>query len=370
MTYREQVGAQTQEQPERNGLADFLQAIAEASGRGYGYQGQTENGATPFGRYGMFMENWPSWSAAAGIGGHDMWDADAQDRVAGFFGQKFFQRYGSWDMVAGAWFAGQHSADLVMRRGKGVRGFTNDVTQNFVARYQKGQERLQQGFEVTKVPISALKFVNNTSGGGRGWIDPVAGQSSYSDSFLVPRSNKTGIHGAIDVYAKKGTPVVAPVGGTVLGAKTNDGKGGNWVQVRGTDGLVYYFAHMDGSPTVKKGQTVTAGAHLGFVGDSGNARGTSPHLHFSIKRGGTPINPYSYLQGSQNSGNTYTPDATGSQFTLGEQEPSSTSDKYNALLQSVSDQVAGGQRTDWRKLSEESVENTELLDQRTEQIGI
>ena len=335
------------------GLADFLEAIHQAEGTGYGSVGQTVNGVTPFGHYGMLQENWPSWSAAAGIRGHDMFDPAAQDRVAGFFGQKLFQRYGSWDMVAGAWFAGQQTADFFMRNGKGVKGFTAPETQEFLNRFTSAYESIQGSDANPQVPVSALKWINNVGGGGQGWINPIAGESEYSNSFQVARpGTKTGIHGAIDVYSARGTPIVAPVGGKILASRVNDGKGGNWVQMLGNDGLTYYFAHMEGMPRVAAGQQVGAGANLGFVGDSGSAKGTKPHLHFSIKRSGVLVNPYSYLEGAHNSGNTFQPQQ-GNEFVINE---APVKDKFNSLLESVSNQVASGARVDYRTLESAGVE--------------
>jgi hypothetical protein len=171
---------------------------------------------------------------------------------------------------------------------------------------------------------------------------PVAGANEYSNSFLVPRNNKSGIHGAIDVYAKKGTPVVAPVGGKVLSVRYSD-IGGYTARILGDDGLTYYFAHLDGSAVVKAGSKVTAGTHIGFVGDSGNAKGTKPHLHFSIHKGNQLVNPYSYLQGSKNAGNYYAPDSMQAQV-----EDRSAKDKYTALLEMISNRAAGTERKDWR----------------------
>jgi hypothetical protein len=48
------------------------------------------------------------------------------------------------------------------------------------------------------------------------------------------------------------------------------------------------------------GAQIGAGGHIGFVGNTGSASSTSPHLHFSVKEGGRAINPKSYLDGSQN----------------------------------------------------------------------
>jgi peptidoglycan LD-endopeptidase LytH len=68
--------------------------------------------------------------------------------------------------------------------------------------------------------------------------------------------------------------------------------GGNTVWVIGAGGRVYYYAHLDGyAPDLKTGDPVTTDTVLGLVGDSGNAKGTPPHLHFGVYTSGGAINP-------------------------------------------------------------------------------
>jgi murein DD-endopeptidase MepM/ murein hydrolase activator NlpD len=87
--------------------------------------------------------------------------------------------------------------------------------------------------------------------------------------------------GAADIFAERGTPVVAMQSGTVMWAR-NDSIGGYNVGIRQDDGLVAYYAHMDQPPLVQEGQRVDTGQQIGTVGDSGNAKGTGPHLHFAV----------------------------------------------------------------------------------------
>lgn len=328
--------------PQAQGLGQFLAALKRMQGGKYGWRGRAEGSVHPFGAYGMIEENWEAWSSTAGLGGHDKWDPAGQDYVAAYWAQKLFQRYGDWDMVAAAWFAGAEDADRAARSGQGADWFQNLRTKKWVKDYRDAvaDPEIQQA----QVPKAGRRWIN-PQGAPKGWLMPVAGKAEYSNSFMVPRNNKLGIHGAIDVYAKKGTPIVAPVGGTVISVKSG-GKGGHTVRVRGNDGLVYYFAHMDQQAVVTPGEQVKPGTHLGFVGDSGNARGTSPHLHFSVRKGGVAVNPYTYLQGSKNAGNYYSPEHAAHQ----EEAQPSTRTRYNAFLESLSNQVAGGVRTDYREL--------------------
>jgi murein DD-endopeptidase MepM/ murein hydrolase activator NlpD len=68
--------------------------------------------------------------------------------------------------------------------------------------------------------------------------------------------------------------------------------GGIQVYVYGDDGITYYYAHMSKWPSgLRTGQRVNKGQVIGYVGDSGNARGT-PHLHLGMIAGGIYVNPY------------------------------------------------------------------------------
>jgi murein DD-endopeptidase MepM/ murein hydrolase activator NlpD len=89
------------------------------------------------------------------------------------------------------------------------------------------------------------------------------------------------VHGGSDLFAPRGTPVVAMQGGQVLESGENS-VGGNAVLIRGNDGLQYYYAHLDSAPSVKVGEQVGAGTYLGPVGDTGDAKGRGTHLHIGI----------------------------------------------------------------------------------------
>ena len=154
---------------------------------------------------------------------------------------------------------------------------------------------------------------------------------------------------------------MSPVGGKVLSVKKGD-IGGFTVRIRGQDGLTYYFAHMDQMSHLKVGQTVRAGNHIGFVGNSGSARRTSPHLHFSVKRGNTPVNPRTYLEGAKNSKNYFVPDGADHQ----DRGMPNMSQNLDSLLESVSNQVAGGERQDYRQMGLPDEPDSELGDKKVQ----
>jgi murein DD-endopeptidase MepM/ murein hydrolase activator NlpD len=88
-------------------------------------------------------------------------------------------------------------------------------------------------------------------------------------------------HQGIDIFARRGTPVRSATRGIVVTVGTNR-LGGRIVRVLGPGLEWHYYAHLDGYGEFAPGELVDAGDVLGFVGDTGNARGTPPHLHYGI----------------------------------------------------------------------------------------
>jgi murein DD-endopeptidase MepM/ murein hydrolase activator NlpD len=135
---------------------------------------------------------------------------------------------------------------------------------------------------------------------------PVAGLASYTDDWLAYRCCPyPHQHQGTDIFADFGTPIIAP-GPGVMESRGMGGAGGLAVWILGDDGQSYYFAHLKAFSAVKPGDRVTGGTVIGYVGDTGNAEGGRPHLHFEIHppirdakggRGsrGPAINPKPYL---------------------------------------------------------------------------
>jgi murein DD-endopeptidase MepM/ murein hydrolase activator NlpD len=132
---------------------------------------------------------------------------------------------------------------------------------------------------------------------------PVKPPYSYVDTFGAPRMEGTKYahrHEGNDIFALEGTPLVACVTGTVFGVGVAP-LGGNKLWLRGPDGFTYYYAHLRGyAPAGRNGARVQAGTVLGYVGTTGNARGTPPHLHFEIHQpNGAAIDPYPTLRAAE-----------------------------------------------------------------------
>lgn len=123
-----------------------------------------------------------------------------------------------------------------------------------------------------------------------GFICPVQGGASFIDSWGFPRSGGR-THKGVDMFAPRWTPLLAVVDGKVKFGSNS--LGGLSTHIYADNGVVYYYAHLQGFPdNITSGQRVSKGTVVGYLGNTGNARYTSPHLHFEIRPDGIAVNPY------------------------------------------------------------------------------
>jgi murein DD-endopeptidase MepM/ murein hydrolase activator NlpD len=125
---------------------------------------------------------------------------------------------------------------------------------------------------------------------------PVAGVSAarVDDTWHANRPGGRR-HEGQDIFATRGTPVRSATNGVVVRIGQN-GLGGNIVSVMGAGGRIYYYAHLERpADTIAVGDIVSAGTVLGYVGNTGNARTTPPHLHFGVYGSSGPLNPLPLL---------------------------------------------------------------------------
>ena len=129
------------------------------------------------------------------------------------------------------------------------------------------------------------------------FVFPVIGANEWSGGGWMPntQTHRGRTHPAIDIYARRGASIVSPVAGHVRSAGSGS-IGGHWIRIEGRDGNTYYFAHMDAPTNLKVGQQVGGGNIIGTVGNSGSAKTTKPHVHFSVKKNGVMVNPIKMLQ--------------------------------------------------------------------------
>ena len=139
---------------------------------------------------------------------------------------------------------------------------------------------------------------------------PVVGTVDYHDDFGEPRGALR--HQGNDLLGDKRAPVVAVEEGTVK-YWTTSSSAGCMLYLYGASGTMYEYIHLNNDVTAKNdnkgkcsegtayavpdGATVVAGQQIGYVGDSGDANGIHPHLHFEVHpNGNSAIDPFRYLQ--------------------------------------------------------------------------
>jgi len=138
------------------------------------------------------------------------------------------------------------------------------------------------GGEVPGGPVQVAPEVSAQLSSG-GFVFPIYGTASFGDSFGAPRPDVPGgWHHGEDIFAAAGTPLLAVADGTLHTIGFNR-IGGYRIWLRDTAGNEFYYAHLSAySPLAVEGRSVQAGDVIGFVGNTGDADGGAPHLHFEI----------------------------------------------------------------------------------------
>jgi murein DD-endopeptidase MepM/ murein hydrolase activator NlpD len=155
---------------------------------------------------------------------------------------------------------------------------------------------LQKRYEIEVARAAAAR------GGGAGGVSAAATPgfrcpfpgSSFIDSWGAPRSGGRR-HKGTDMMGPYGAPLYASASGVIYTG--NSGLGGRTVWLVADYGTAYYYAHLSGI-NVGNGSRVSTGDVVGYNGDTGNASGGAPHLHFEIHpggRGAAAVNPYPTL---------------------------------------------------------------------------
>ena len=195
-----------------------------------------------------------------------------------------------WDVAGLQW--------LLRKRGFRPNGTDGGFGRNTQAAVRRAQARYNLGVDgvAGAATINALKRgrgprrsnqnVGNPSGPVR-FLRPVHG------IVTSPFGQRWGrLHAGIDFGAPSGAPVGAAGRGTVVSAGWNSGGYGNLVVIQHRLGFQSWYAHLS-SVTVSVGQGVAGRTRIGYVGSTGAS--TGPHLHFEVRRNGTPLDPAPYL---------------------------------------------------------------------------
>ena len=116
------------------------------------------------------------------------------------------------------------------------------------------------------------------------------------NSWGDPRDGGRRAHRGIDIFAPRGTPIVAVTDG-IISYIGDQPKGGHCLWLTTESGTSFYYAHLDRwAPGIYEGMEVESGDLLGFVGNTGNALTTPPHLHFAVNQNDEMVNPYPILE--------------------------------------------------------------------------
>ena len=158
-----------------------------------------------------------------------------------------------------------------------------------IAQKQKELQAAQYKEELVKMALRGENPPSNAT-----WLEPVSGYtiSSPFGNRKAPKAGASTYHQGIDMACPSGTPIYATRAGTVTVASYQAGGAGYYVSINHGDGFASIYLHMT-RYVVSKGQSVTQGQLIGYVGSTGIS--TGPHLHFGISYGGTYVNPMAYL---------------------------------------------------------------------------
>jgi len=119
-------------------------------------------------------------------------------------------------------------------------------------------------------------------------------KKEIADTWAAPRGDGRK-HEGQDIFARRGTPILSATSGYIYNIGENN-LGGQTVSVISKGGRVYYYAHLDSyAHGIKIGDRVSTRTVLGYVGTTGNAQGTPPHLHFGVYTSSGAINPLPML---------------------------------------------------------------------------
>ena len=175
--------------------------------------------------------------------------------------------------------------------GEYTKVTSQDVLQSLKSKYQEIEDAAaakRKAEQVrTKVAVTS-RGGNYSRSSSKHYAVPMASYV-YISSEYGPRWGS--MHTGVDFAANTGTAIYAWKSGVITTACWSGGYG-NFIEVRHNDGTVSRYGHCS-KIAVSKGQTVSAGQTIGYVGSTGNS--TGPHLHFEIKVNGSFVNPLNYL---------------------------------------------------------------------------
>jgi len=198
------------------------------------------------------------------------------------------------DQAAAAQVALEQSRELIRVREAELLAL-QEVLEAEAAVLQEELDRASQQAEEIRTLVARQRRVDRGAQQGIYACIFDRGATRFRDTWGAPRSGGRR-HKGTDVFAAYRAPVYAITSG-VVHRHSNSGLGGIGLYLRGDDGNIYYYAHLDSiDPAARVGTRVTAGELVGRNGYSGNASRSAPHVHFELHPGGgAAINPYRWL---------------------------------------------------------------------------
>lgn len=249
------------------------------------------------------------WAEAADRAGEQPVQADGQYRITEAFasneveahvyqvslerGEKLIWQFSRLDTADSRLYASLERREKNDQEWSTVTDLDADDSTNSQAVSKAGDYRIVLQPELFASAEYSLAMAN---GGSLPFPVEGATQRDIGSFFGVDRDGGARKHHGVDVFAERGTPVTAVIDGYV---RTGTGaRGGEHVWLSGSmigfGSARYYYAHLD-SFAVESGDRVKRGDIIGYVGNTGNARTTPPHLHFGIYTGG-PVDPAPFLK--------------------------------------------------------------------------
>lgn len=161
------------------------------------------------------------------------------------------------------------------------------------------KNNIKYGEKYTYVPPPPTGMIDQRyfpNGGSGNFVNPVPGAPVTSEFGMRthPILKTRKFHSGMDFHASQGTPVLAAHDGKIVRAEFFSSYG-NTIDILGSNGLLTRYAHLS-KINVTNGASVSAGQPIGNVGSTG--RSTGPHLHFEVRINDNPVNPVSFINGS------------------------------------------------------------------------
>lgn len=160
-----------------------------------------------------------------------------------------------------------------------VRSSSSSSRERYSSAVQKAIKNLDDD-EVEDLPIPILLGIS---------------QPQLTENFGDPRDGGARSHEGLDIIAPRGSFIASPTDAVVVKVGTGS-SAGKYVTTANPGGETFTYMHLDGfADGIKAGKVLKPGGLIGYVGDTGNAKGGVPHLHFEIRENRKAMDPYPRL---------------------------------------------------------------------------